>query len=129
MNPLRNSRREVFACAVASGCSNTEAARRAGYSPKSARSFGSQLASKPLVQRRIEELRAEADEPIVMGKASAVNRFVRKLKKRAQAGQFRSVPILDDDGAAIGVCCLFHERKQSSCTIRSVNPQSTEGAN
>lgn len=54
---LSNPMYEMFAQAVAAGCSLGEAARRAGYSPKTAYNAGSRTAGLPVVARRIEDLK------------------------------------------------------------------------
>lgn len=54
-----NKKQELFAKFVAEGCTQFEAYELAGYEPSSANACT--LASRPLVKRRIEELREEHD--------------------------------------------------------------------
>lgn len=64
MPRLANSQRETFAIHYATGSiSKAEAARRAGYSPKTADNAGSRLAKLPDVAQRIAEI-AEGEQSI-----------------------------------------------------------------
>jgi Terminase small subunit len=54
---LSTIKQEIFSRSVAEGHTYTEAARRAGYSAKSACCIGSQLARQPRIAQRVAELR------------------------------------------------------------------------
>ena len=57
-----------YATAVNKFGNATEAARRAGYSPKSARFIASRLLKKPVIQAKLRELRKIIDETRIIGK-------------------------------------------------------------
>jgi hypothetical protein len=98
MVPLKNARWERFAVAVSQGKSHSLAARLAGYSRRSASSFGAQLATKPAIVGRIREIQAEASAPIVLDQSS-----LDQFKARANAELYSTVPVLDENGAALGL--------------------------
>jgi phage terminase small subunit len=54
--PLKSTREERFCLELASGCSLTEAARKAGYSPRSANNQGFLLSVKETIKARVKEL-------------------------------------------------------------------------
>ncbi len=57
MPQLSEPLHESFSIHYAGGVSQTEAAKRAGYSPKTAHNTGSRLARRPEIKARVEELR------------------------------------------------------------------------
>jgi len=80
-NPLilQNAKQELFAQMVAKGVSQTEAAKTAGYSEKTACEQGSRLARNVQIKARIEELRHRGAEQAVA--AIAIDRawVIQKL--------------------------------------------------
>ena len=62
MPALRNQRHERFAVELAKGCSQTEAAKRAGY--KGSRFHASRLATKSNIKARVAELEARTAEKV-----------------------------------------------------------------
>ncbi len=60
MTQLSNVRHERFCLELASGCSQAEAARRAGYRASRARKSGSALMARDDIGARLTELREEA---------------------------------------------------------------------
>jgi phage terminase small subunit len=107
MTPLSNPKHEQFAIAVAEGKTHREAAQIAGYASQAASTLGARLAGNPKVRKRIREIQNEAAGPIVLTGESGVERglaqLLRKLKDRAASHLFESVPVLDENGTALGV--------------------------
>jgi phage terminase small subunit len=67
MPVLSTFRREAFALSVARGATYTRAALNAGFSARTARSQGCELAKNPKVAERIAELRrTEARHPVTI---------------------------------------------------------------
>ncbi len=57
MAPLKNIRHERFCLELAAGCSQAEAARRAGYAESSGRQFAARLRVSPDIKARLAELK------------------------------------------------------------------------
>jgi phage terminase small subunit len=99
---LTNPQHEAFAQHVASGLSLTEAAKRSGYSETAAHNSGSRVAQKPLVAKRINELRtSRAGVPSVgfrspAGRVSSLEdrwaRMRRIIIERADDPEMEAVP-------------------------------------
>jgi phage terminase small subunit len=66
MAALQNVKHERFCLELASGCSQSEAARRAGYSQGRARKTASELMARPVVAARLKELQAETSSARVL---------------------------------------------------------------
>jgi phage terminase small subunit len=90
MPPLKNGRHERFCLEIAEGCTQTEAARRAGYAVNSS-VVTYRLINYPDVQARIKELREQAASvrvlSIVQGK--------ERLSFIAQAKDARYRDVID----------------------------------
>ena len=79
MAMLRNPKHELFARYLAEGSNKSEAARKAGYSEKSAGSFGHALAHKPHIEARTNELRQRADALVTQEVALSKEWILLKL--------------------------------------------------
>ena len=66
MPQLEDSRQERFSYEIVCGCSHAEAARRAGYSEKSARRQAYMLLRKEHIASRVAELRGETASARIM---------------------------------------------------------------
>ncbi len=66
MPPLNNIRHERFCLELMTGCSQREAAMRAGYTPHDGGGFTNRLMKKPDVQTRLKELQTAAASARVM---------------------------------------------------------------
>ena len=69
----------------------TQAAIRAGYSKKTAQRIGSENLSKPLIQERIEELKAKRSDSVALDAKYVLNRLV-------EIDSLDVIDILDDSG-------------------------------
>jgi hypothetical protein len=80
-NPLilQNAKQALFAQIVAKGVSQTEAAKTAGYSEKTACEQGSRLARNVHIKARIEELRQRSAEQAVVAIAIDNAWVIQKL--------------------------------------------------
>jgi terminase small subunit-like protein len=96
MPVLTNSQEEAFARHMAGGdCSQTEAARRAGYAHDVAHNVGSRLMKRADVQERVMELQSAAQ---VQAQASALP--VTRESLIAQAMEIKNGAIADKDFTA-----------------------------
>lgn len=66
MKPLKNAKHEVFAQALVKGCTQTQAAIDAGYSPNCAEVTGSKLVSNTKIAERICELKEASADATIM---------------------------------------------------------------
>jgi hypothetical protein len=76
--PLKNSRREAFARALAEGCSEYEAQKRANYKPD--RGNAARLTANDSVMTRVAELQGAAAEKTVVTVESILDDLARALK-------------------------------------------------
>lgn len=76
---LRNARHELFAQAIARGANQTEAAKAAGYSERTACEQGSRLMRNAQIKARIQELRERGAEQAVTEVALSKQYVIRKL--------------------------------------------------
>lgn len=76
----------AFAVEVASGCTATEAAIRAGYSRKSASCQASQLLDNPKVVAEVERIQGKATVASLGSKAEALDLIWRTMNEAAQEG-------------------------------------------
>lgn len=78
-----------FAAEVATGkCTLAEAAIRAGYSPKTANSQGSQLLSNPKIAAEVNRIQAKAAVQAIGSKEEALN-AIWEIARDAQANSAR----------------------------------------
>lgn len=80
MPKLKNSRYEKFAQATFAGKSATEAAKLAGYSPKTARTKGSQLLTIVDITTRVAELFKKTESAAIMSKTELAELYSRMLR-------------------------------------------------
>jgi len=91
MPPLKNQQHELFCLALISGMSQAAAARRAGYSPLSARQQANDLITYPDIIKRRTELSALTESDTVMP--------VRERKERlSEIARARLVDFIDEQG-------------------------------
>ena len=84
MPPLKNSQHEKLAYEIAMGCNHAEAARRAGYSPRSGKYHVHNILCRPDVAARLEELREITSSERVMSiveRKEELSRIARKVEK------------------------------------------------
>lgn len=113
---LKNVRQEAFAQHIARGTTQTEAAKLAGYSEKSARIQGSQLLTNPNIRSRIDELRNRASEKTTDAIAISKGWVLEKLRENAESGMAEgqrtpAIRALELIGKELG---MFVDRKQIS---------------
>src|SRR3954464_14002436 len=97
-SPLLPHRQEVFARHIVAGCSQAEAARRAGYAWDSARQTGSRLVADVNVAARIAELalaredshRTEHDDLV----ANLKRLMTDSMSKKNTSGALRAIDML-----------------------------------
>jgi len=65
MPPLTNTRHELFVSALFTGCTQKEAAIRAGYSPKRADRTGHELVRKSEIMARLDELKVSRSTDLI----------------------------------------------------------------
>jgi hypothetical protein len=70
MPPLKNSRHEAFAIAVAKGQTSVQAYEDAGYSRDAVMAY--RLTKRPEVRARIDELKAKIEEQTIISKAQVM---------------------------------------------------------
>ena len=87
MPQLTNKMWETFAQAMARGVNQTNSALEAGYSDVSAHVRGCELAKKPAVKARIEELRRKADKLAVQAVACDREWVLRELVATYEAAR------------------------------------------
>jgi phage terminase small subunit len=83
--PLKNSQHEKLVYEIAMGCSHAEAARRAGYSPKTGKYHVHNILARKDVSARLEELRRITNSERVMSIAERkeeLSRIARDVEKR-----------------------------------------------
>jgi phage terminase small subunit len=103
--PLKNQRHEHFAAAYAVSKNATQAAKEAGYSPKTAHAQGFRLLKYADVQARIQELIGESLQRLHMTRDEVLARVAmigRADPRRlfAEDGTLKNPAELDDIGAA-----------------------------
>jgi hypothetical protein len=76
----------AFAVEVASGCTATEAAIRAGYSRKTAGDQASQLLRNPKIASEVERIQGKATVASLGSKAEALDLIWRTMNEAAQDG-------------------------------------------
>lgn len=84
-----NSRRRTFCEYYVQGMSATEAAKRAGYSPRSARSQGQRLLTNDDVQKMIHELQTRATNERIADALEIRERFTAILRDDKQKASAR----------------------------------------
>lgn len=84
-----NGRRMAFCELYATGLSAAEAARRAGYSPRSARSQGQRLLTNDDVQKMIHELQTRATNERIADALEIRERFTAILRDDKQKASAR----------------------------------------
>ena len=82
MPPLANSRYERFCLELMAGCSQREAARRAGFAPRSVRNSAPRLMKYPLIQERLRELKEMAVSALVMSVVERKERLSEIARER-----------------------------------------------
>lgn len=87
MAALSNNMWEKFAQAMARGVNQTKSALEAGYNETSAHVRGCELAKKPAVKERIEELRKKADKLAVQAVACDREWVLRELVATYEAAR------------------------------------------
>jgi hypothetical protein len=97
----------------------TSAARRAGYSAKSASSIANEMMQKPHIRARLQELEASADEAREV-QASEVRQGLRQAFKEAMAAGHYSAAVraLELEGKTIG---MFVDRSET--TLNTVSDE------
>lgn len=87
MARLKNEMWEKFAQAAARGVNQTKSALEAGYSETSAHVRGCELAKKPEIVKRVEELQAKAQKAAVAALAVDRQWVLRELVANAEAAR------------------------------------------
>jgi hypothetical protein len=100
MRVFLNPKQELFAQKIAEGLSNSEAARVAGYSARSARCLGSQLIKRQKIRERIQELRQERE-------TDAITREAVLAELSNARADLHPLTIRDDGGQALGLFVPF----------------------
>ena len=110
MPALRNQRHERFAVELAKGCSQTEAAKRAGY--KGSRFHASRLATKSNIKARVAELEARTAEKVTqitaMDRAWVLEELRANLERHKETNGAVANRALELIGKELG---LFINRK------------------
>lgn len=87
LTPRMRERRDRYVAALLRGATKTEAARAAGFSPRSALQRGATLWNEPFVQQRFRELRAKLERDELLDFAElALNVKSIAFNEDAQAG-------------------------------------------
>ena len=111
MPALRNQRHERFAVELAKGCSQTEAAKRAGY--KGSRFHASRLATKSNIKARVAELEARTAEKVTqitaMDRAWVLEELRANLERHKETNGAVANRALELIGKELG---LFINRKE-----------------
>ena len=115
MPALRNQRHERFAVELAKGCSQTEAAKRAGY--KGSRFHASRLATKSNIKARVAELEARTAEKVTqitaMDRAWVLQELRANLERHKETNGAVANRALELIGKELG---LFINRKDITHT-------------
>lgn len=86
----------AFAAEVASGCTATEAARRAGYSQRTAGKYAPQLLANPRVRAEIERMQRKAEVQALGSKAELLNMWWEALTDAKAEGDRRGLADLGE---------------------------------
>ena len=115
MPALKNPRHERFAVELAKGCSQTEAAKRAGY--KGSRFHASRLATKSNIKARVAELEARTAEKVTqitaMDRAWVLEELRANLERHKETNGAVANRALELIGKELG---LFINRKDITHT-------------
>ena len=95
---MKKARQRVFVQEFLVDLSATQAAIRAGYSPKTARSQGQRLLTKPDVRKAVEEAQKARQERTNIS-ADYVLNSLKEVAERCMQAE----PVLDRDGKPTGI--------------------------